>query len=80
MKNAICTLFDDKFSHYAKVFLTSLETNYPTHPEILAFYQGTDTKMVDFLNSINRLKIMPCDFNIGRFDDLSPNYLNQSYN
>jgi len=57
-KHAIFMVFDDNFAKYAKACLNSVETNYPNHPEILVYYNGSDDSIITWLLSINNLTRM----------------------
>lgn len=40
MKNAIIIFFDDKYFLFARSCVKSISINYPSHPEIILFYDG----------------------------------------
>lgn len=59
MKHAIFISFDDRHFLYAKSCLRSLEQNYPTHPDILALYDGENPEVFAFLKGIQKIIICP---------------------
>lgn len=57
MKNAIFLTFDDHYFGYAQMCLLSIQANYPGHPKILCYYNGTDLLVKDFLKSIDNIEV-----------------------
>ncbi len=62
MADAIFLTLDDKYAGYAKECLLSIDKNYPDHPEILVFYDGTDPEVRSMLSSHAGVTLMPFDF------------------
>jgi lipopolysaccharide biosynthesis glycosyltransferase len=58
LENAIVLTFDDGYFDFAKVCLNSIKDNYLSHPIILAFYDGSDKNIINYLKSIGNLKVM----------------------
>lgn len=56
MNNAIALVFDDDFARYAIACLNSIHANYPRHPDIIAYYPGTNP---DVLHALERVSARP---------------------
>lgn len=59
MNNAIFLAFDDKHASYARACLNSLRRNYPRHPDIHVFYDGSSSDVQTFLATIPHLHLVP---------------------
>ncbi|HUP13946.1 MAG TPA: hypothetical protein VM187_17115, partial [Niastella sp.] len=57
MENAIVIMFNDGYFRYARVCIESLKENYPAHPVILVFYDGHDRDILNYLASVDKLKL-----------------------
>jgi lipopolysaccharide biosynthesis glycosyltransferase len=61
MENAIVIMFNDGYFRYAKVCIESIKENYPAHPVILAFYDGQAPDTINYLASVDKLKVCRYD-------------------
>lgn len=59
MENAIVIMFNDGYFRYAKVCIESIKENYPAYPVILAFYDGRNSDILNYLGAVEKLKICP---------------------
>lgn len=57
MNNAIVLVFDDAYAAYAIACLNSIYANYPNHPDILAYYPGTDPAVLSVLQRLKARQI-----------------------
>jgi len=71
LKNAIFITFDDRFSTLARACLRSLVRNYPKHPQLFVYYDGTNERVLKFLQGIPNLKLVPTIEIPGISDNLS---------
>ena len=74
MRNAIFLTFDDHYFSYAKVCLISLEKNYTDHPEVLIFYDGNKSSIINFLQGLSKVSIYKPEYDFMNFNglDLGP--------
>ncbi len=71
MKNCIFLSFDDIFFKYAKVCLNSLKRNYPDHPMVLVYYEGSDSQVFSFINDLEKVDLLDIAYPSEKFKNLN---------